>query len=135
MLHILFVLSLSDELNCLSVCPLISSIDSHNPSFGSESLSKVVQFEVFIAWIDFSHIVESLWFSICCIDFPSSIITQTIHERVLHGRQNMGIDSIPVSSNIIFLFYMWVHTSSDSDHPQEFVDIVSAVSANSTVNN
>lgn len=116
-LKVPLVIPFFDQLDSLSVCPLISLVNPHNPPLTGECLSEIMQFEVLIAWIGVSDIIVSLWLTICGIDLPGAIVAQFVHEAILHSRENQIINPVSILRDVVFLIDMWVHSSSDSHHP------------------
>lgn len=46
----------------------------------------------------------------------------------------MVVDSVTVPADVVFFLDVGVNTTSDSDHPQELVDVVATVVTHSSVN-
>lgn len=132
-LQVPLVIPFLDQLDSLSVSPLIPLVNPHNPPLTGERLSEIMQLEVFIAWIGVSDIIVALWLAVCGIDLPGTIVAEFIHEAVFHCREDQVIDSVAVLRDVILLVDVWVHSSSDSHHPEEFVDIVARVTTHSSV--
>lgn len=128
------VIAFLDQLDCLSVSPLVSLVDPHNPALTGERLSEIVQLEVLIAWVGVSDIIVPFRLAVSGVDFPSTVVAELIHEAVLHGRKDEVINPVSVLRNIIFLIDVGIYSSSDPHHPQEFVDIVAGVTTHSSVN-
>lgn len=58
-----------------------------------------------------------------------SVVAELVHEAVLHGRCHVCTRRvIDATSQIITFLHVAIHTTADSNHPQEFVDVVAAVS-------
>jgi hypothetical protein len=133
-LEVSLVVSLFDKLNGLTISPLITPVDPYDPPFTSKCLSKVVEFEVLVAWVDVTDVVVSLWFAVSCIDFPGAVVAEFIHKAVLHGGQDEVIHSVAVLGDIVLFVYVGVHSTSNTHHPQELVDIVTRVTTYSSVN-
>jgi len=132
--HVTLVVTSFDKFDCFSVSSLISLVNTDNPSLRSKSFSEVMQFKVFVSRICISNIIITFRFSILSINLPSTIIAEFIHKAVLHGGKDHIINSVSISWNVVFFFNMGINTTTDSHHPQEFIDIITWVSADSTIN-
>lgn len=116
-LKVPFVISFLDQLDSLSVSPLISLVNPHNPPLTGECLSEIMQLKVLIAWISVSDIIISLRLAVCGIDLPGTIVAQFVHEAVLHSREDQVINPVSILRDVVFLIDVWVHSSSNSHHP------------------
>jgi hypothetical protein len=94
-----------------------------------------VQFEVFVAWIGVSHIIVALRFAVSRIDLPRAVVAEFIHEAILHSWKDHVINPVAVSSHIVFFFDVRVDPTTDTHHPQEFVDVVARISTHTSVDN
>lgn len=131
--HVAFVVTSFDKFNGFSIGSLISLVNTHNPTLRSKGFSEVVQFKVFVSRICISNIIITFGFSILSIDLPGTIVTEFIHKTVLHRGKDHIINSVSISWYIVFFLDMRINTSTDSDHPQEFVDIITWVSTDSSI--
>ena len=113
----LSIFSFFENLNSFSVSSFVSFEDSNNPLITSESFSVIVKLIIFITWINISNSIITFGFTHGSINLPGSVIRKLVHETVLHGWQNLVVDSISISSYVVLLFNVWIYTTSDSDHP------------------
>lgn len=90
---------------------------------------------MFVPWIDVSDCIITFWLAHRSINLPSSVIGKFVHETVLHGWEDLIVDSVAVSSYVILFLDVWIDPTSNSDHPQELVDIITAVMTHTSVNN
>lgn len=92
-----------------------------------------MQFEVFIARIGISHVIISLRLAVSGIDLPGAVVTKLVHETILHAGEDEVINTIAIFGDVVFLVDVGVNTTTDTHHPQEFVDIISGVTTHTTV--
>lgn len=118
------VISLLDQLDGLAVGPLVPLINSDNPALAGEGLSEVVQFEVLISGISVSHIVVTLGLAVSRVHLPSAVVAELVHQAVLHAGQHQVVNPVTVFRHVVLLVDVRVYATSDSHHPQKFIDIV-----------
>jgi hypothetical protein len=116
-LEVTLVVSLFNQLNGLAVGSLVSLVDSNDPSLTGEGLSEVMKLEVFVARVDISDIIVSLWLAVCSIDLPGTIVAELIHETVLHGGEDEVVDSVAVLGDIVFLVNVGIDSTTNTHHP------------------
>lgn len=92
-----------------------------------------MQFEVFVSRIGISHIIVSLRLSVGGVDLPGTVVAELVHEAILHAGKDQVIDTIAIFGDVVFFVDMGVYTTTDTHHPQEFVDIVTGVTTDTTV--
>ena len=130
----LSVLSLLKNLNSFSVSSLVSLEDSNNPLVTCESFSEIMEFVMLVTWIYISDVIPTFRFTHGCFNIPSSIIRKFVHQTVLHGWEDLIVDSVSIPSDIVFFLNVWIYTTTDSDHPQELVNIITTVVTDTTIN-
>jgi len=89
---------------------------------------------MFVTWIYVSNIIPTFWLTHGSLNIPGSIIRKFVHQTVLHGWKDLIVNSITVPTNVVFLLNVWIYTTTDSNHPQELVDIISTVMTDTTIN-
>lgn len=89
---------------------------------------------MFVTWIYVSNIIPTFWLTHGSLNIPGSIIRKFVHQTVLHGWKDLIVDSITVPTYVVFLLNVWIYTTTDSNHPQELVDIISTVMTDTTIN-
>jgi hypothetical protein len=133
LIQIALVIALLDQLDCLTVCPFVTFIDADNPPLAGKGLGKVVEFEVFVAGVGVPHIVVASWLAVSRIDFPSAVIAESIHKTVFHSGKDEVINSVAIFRDVVLLIDVGVDSSTDTHHPQKFVNIVSGIATYSSV--
>lgn len=94
-----------------------------------------MHFEIPIAWECIAHIVVAFRLALRCVDFPSAVVAQLVHKAILHCRLHILVNPVTMLSNVIFLLDMRVHSSTNANHPEKLVDVITRVARNTTVDN
>mmetsp|Transcript_34527 Transcript_34527/g.31226 ORF Transcript_34527/g.31226 Transcript_34527/m.31226 type:complete len:223 (+) Transcript_34527:169-837(+) len=118
--------------DALSILSWLSSINSDNPVLTGESFLKSSQFKSFVSDFRLSQGIISSTSSITLSNLIKSVVAELVHQAVKHGISGILIDSVLASAIVVFFFDMGEHTTTNSDHPKEFVDIITRVMRVST---
>ena len=92
-----------------------------------------MKFIILVSWVGLPIGIVSLRLSHGGVDFPCSIIAEAVHQTVFHGRKDIVVNPVPIFPNIVFFFDMWIHATTNPDHPQEFIDVIPWVPWNTSI--
>merc|ERR550525_278236 len=124
-------------LSCPSVRQILHLEDPDNPVLRGVGFLQNIQLKVFIADLGISHSVISRWLTSFCVNLAKAIVAHLVHHAV---QQSWG--ALPVHPEfsrrgvivvLLDVLSFW-SAATDTDHPQEFVDVIGRISCQSSKN-